>query len=61
MILYFHYGYWLIDDVIVMGWTHSAFKVSRALITDIVKMYMWEFDAEKLLFDKIAGFLTAIV
>ena len=28
---YFHFGNWLIDDVINLGWTDSYFKISRAL------------------------------
>ena len=28
----FFFGNWLIDDVIVIGWTDSDFRISRALI-----------------------------
>ena len=34
------------------------FSTLCTYITGIVKMCMWEFDAEKILFDKMAGFLT---
>ena len=30
-------------------------------VTDIVKLRMWEFNAEKVLFDKLAGFLTLAI
>ena len=34
----------------------GSFSKIYTKITDIVKMCMWEFDAEKILFDKIAAF-----
>ena len=27
----FHFGNWLVDDVIVIGWTDSDFRISGAL------------------------------
>ena len=31
VIIYIHFGNWLIDDVIVIDWTDSDFRISRAL------------------------------
>ena len=30
--IFFFFGNWLIDDVIVIGWTDSDFRISRAML-----------------------------
>ena len=56
--------WWLI---VHMFWNHSSSSFSwifpnlYTYFTDIVKMCMWEFDAERILYDKMTGFLTAIL
>ena len=37
---------------------HWIFSAFYRYVTDILKMYMKKFDAEKVFFDKLTGFLT---
>ena len=40
--IFFFFGNGLIDDVIVIGWTDSDFKISRALVQTQIRLLLKE-------------------